>query len=155
MEAHKVKYLLQRKQVHSKVSFQILLKETAGLPNGSSARKVLQEEVQACVISDPKRPQIPMTSCHSDWLSLHLLLKLRHCESKCRFLDGLCAVSDCTNMEHTLTPFHHTYICLTPAKFCDTPPPLKKHSREHEVLIKAVTWESQVLSPVLLQFTQW
>lgn len=95
-----------------------------------------------------------MTGCHGDWLSLHLLLKLRHCESKCRFSDGLCAVSDCTNMEHTLTPFHHTSICLTPAKFCDTPPPLKKHSREREVLIKAVTWESQVLSPVLLQFTQ-
>lgn len=56
------------------------------------------------------------------------VLKMSHCESKCRLSDGLCTVSDCTNMEHTLTPFHHTYTCLTPAKFCDTPPPPKKKS---------------------------
>lgn len=91
MDAHKVGYLLHRKRVHSEVSFQILLKNKTGVIQlGKSRRKKFK-----LVLSLAQRVlRFLLTACHSDRLSLHLLLKLRHRGSKCRLWEGLGTLSE-------------------------------------------------------------
>lgn len=77
------------------------------------ARKVPQEEVEACVICSPKSPQIPADSL-SQWQALpSFLLKLRHQGSKCRLWEGLGTLPEYINVGPTLIPFPHTCICQT------------------------------------------
>lgn len=111
-----------------------------------SARKVPQEEVEACVICSPKSPQIPADSL-SQWQALpYLLLKLRHQGSKCRLWEGLGTLPECIKVGSTLIPFPHTCLCQIPVKLGHSPP--KKHSRKHEVLFREVNRESQVLAQI-------